>query len=116
MSLIVLTSTVLVLLAACDANVLMPIAPLRRILVTIGARSYGIYLAHVPVYFAVREIFHRLDWQPASTGTLVFTSLALCGLLLMIAVEVVYRNIETPLRQIGARKAQLRLSHGLQLR
>jgi len=110
MSLIVLTSTLLVLLAACNANVLMPIAPLRRILVAIGARSYGIYLAHVPIYFAVREIFHRFDWQPASTQTLVFASLALCALLLIIAVEVVYRYIETPLRQIGARKAQLRLA------
>jgi len=111
MSLIALTSTVLVLLAACDTNALMPIAFLRRLLVAIGARSYGIYLAHVPIYFAVREIFHRLEWQPSSTTTLVIASLALCAALLMIAVEVVYRYIETPLRQIGAQKAQQRLAN-----
>lgn len=111
MSLIALTSTLLVLLAACDTNALMPIAFLRRLLVAIGARSYGIYLAHVPIYFAVREIFHRLEWQPSSTTTLVIASLALCAALLMIAVEVVYRYIETPLRQIGAQKAQQRLAN-----
>jgi len=102
-----LTSTLLVLFAACDTNALMPIAFLRRILVAIGARSYGIYLAHVPIYFAVREIFHRFEWQPSSTTPMVIASLALWAALLMIAVEVVYRYIETPLRQIGAKKAQI---------
>lgn len=79
----------------------MPVTSLLSILVAIGARAHGICLAHVPVYFAVREIFHRFDWHSSSTKILFLASLAVGALLPLIAVELVYRYIETPLRQIA---------------
>lgn len=105
MSGIALISAILVLLAANTRCTLLPPGPIRRLMVGVGSRSYGIYLAHVPIYFCVREIFHRFDWHPTSSSALVIASLALCALLLVFAVEGVYRYIEMPMRQIGARRS-----------
>lgn len=106
MSFIVITSAVLVVLAASDTGALMPPGRVKNLLTAVGARSYGIYLAHIPVYFAVREIFHRLDLQLPATSASVFFYVVLASVLLIIVVEVVYRYIEMPLRNIGAMKAK----------
>ena len=95
-SAIALVSTVLVWLASYDEDYLLPSGRIKRILMWIGARSYTIYLAHVPAYFLLREIDFRLahvmtSWQ--------LTLLALA--LIAIAADMNYRYLEQPLRRRG---------------
>jgi peptidoglycan/LPS O-acetylase OafA/YrhL len=58
--------TLLVWIASYDRNYLMASGPFKRVLVWVGSRSYAIYLWHVPVFFATREIWTRLS--PVGTG------------------------------------------------
>lgn len=76
---------------------------LEKLLAWVGGRSYAIYLVHVPVYFFVREVSHRLvetglvrDWPPAwALG-------GSAALLIVLLVHFNYRWVETPLRRFGA--------------
>lgn len=106
MSGISLTSAILVLLAAHPRHTMMQPGPFQRLLVAIGARSYGIYLAHIPIFFLTREIFHRLKLNLPATGSSVLISMAVATVLLIISVEIIYRYIENPLRHIGAEKSR----------
>lgn len=108
---ITLTSAILVLLAAHPRNTLMPHGHLQQLMVGIGARSYGIYLAHVPVFFLTREVFHRLNLDLPATGSSVFISVVVAFVLMLIMVEVIYRYIENPLRQMGAEKSRKWLNY-----
>ncbi|WP_243050006.1 acyltransferase [Dyella sp. RRB7] len=78
----------------------------RRWLAWIGARSYAIYLIHVPVYFGMREATQRLidagvihRWPPSWLSLLI--ALVLIGLL----AELNYQWVEQPLRAYGRRLA-----------
>lgn len=101
-----LASAVLVLLAAHPRHTLLQASRFQRLLVGIGARSYGIYLAHIPIFALSREFVHRLqlDLPPALSSILIITAAA--ALLLWPVVEFVYRYVETPFRHIGAEKSR----------
>jgi len=93
----------LVWLASYPAGYLPPHGPLRRLLAWIGARSYAIYLIHVPAFFFMREVCTRLlasggigQWP--SAWLLVPTTLVL----VMLLADANYRLVETPLRRFGA--------------
>ncbi len=97
---IALVSTALVYLAAQDRGLILGAGAARKILLWVGARSYAIYLVHVPAFFAAREIWLRLggagsDLKPA------LTALALIAL----AAELNWRCVEQPLRAHGVRVA-----------
>jgi peptidoglycan/LPS O-acetylase OafA/YrhL len=99
--LIALTSAALVYLAAQDAGLIMQASALRRVMLWLGARSYALYLIHIPAFFAARELCFRLgaqDNEPAAA----FLGLAL----LLIGAELNWRLLENPLRRRGARIAQ----------
>ena len=101
--LIALVSAALVLIASYDADYLMRDGVPKRVLLWFGSRSYAIYLVHMPVMFATRELWFRLG-VPAVHGNgrwLVLTAFALMG----IAAELNFRLIETPFRRKGARIA-----------
>lgn len=102
---IAVLAALLVLLAAQNQNLLMAPGRLKNLLIWIGERSYALYLIHVPAFFATRELFHRLGLdQSPSTGVLL--AYVLCALmLLLIAAELNYRWVETPLRQYGTKRA-----------
>ncbi len=75
----------------------------RRVLAWIGARSYAIYLIHVPTFFFMREVCTRLDasglishWP--SSWLVVPAALAV----VMLLANANYRFVETPLRRYGA--------------
>ena len=95
-------------LEACrDRDYLLSKGPLKRLLVWVGARSYAIYLIHIPAFFLTREIWFRLDPANAGSDTAympVFAATAL--LLILIASELNYRFIEMPLRRRGVLLAE----------
>lgn len=101
-SLFALLSALLVWLASYDQNLFVPINALRRLLLWIGARSYAIYLIHVPSFFITREIWHRLRPEATSSEEMFYPFLLTATALIILLSELNYRLIETPMRQHGA--------------
>lgn len=97
----------IVWVASYDRDYLFPPGRLKRALCWVGGRSYGIYLIHVPVYFATREFWSRI-WPaalqpgPHHMALLLATSLPLIAIL----AELNFRLVEDPLRRRGARIAE----------
>ena len=95
-------SAVLVWLASYNQNYLLQDGWCKRLLVWTGARSYAIYLIHVPVYFLLRELCFRFG-GPGGTPLRLPTWLLFLlsvGLIALLA-ELNYRYLEQPLRQYG---------------
>ncbi len=95
-SAIALVSAALVWLASYDEDYLLPNGVIKQLLVWIGARSYAIYLIHVPAYFVLFEINFRLGhvmspWQLA----------LLAPPLIAVTADLNYRYVEQPLRRRG---------------
>jgi peptidoglycan/LPS O-acetylase OafA/YrhL len=107
---IAVISVVLVWIASYNRGYLFPEGRIERCLVWIGARSYAIYLIHVPVFFLIREVCYRLNVGISNTGlpAVVFAIVA-AGLIALFA-ELNYRYVEQPLRRRGRRIADLFLS------
>lgn len=84
---------------------------LRRPLIWIGKRSYAVYLAHVPSYFLIRELWHRYSGGVAPTHD-QFALFTVSAVILVLALsDINYRFIELPLRRRGARIASGMLSN-----
>lgn len=95
----------LVFCASFDKGYIFPFPSIRPIMTWIGARSYTIYLTHVPAFLATREIWYRICMArglsaPDGTYTLRFSITALT--LTLLLTEINYRLIESPLRRRGA--------------
>ena len=91
-----------VFLTSYNRDYLWADGPFKRFFVWLGARSYTIYVVHVPVYCLTRELWFR--FSPA--GTVFDASYTLCFVLtafflLAILVELNFRFIESPLRNRG---------------
>ena len=100
MSVIALLCAMLVWLASYNDNLFMP-AHLRDLFCWLGARSYAIYLIHIPAFFLTREIWTRMN--PGSVAgpeqflPYVFTA----GVLILVLSDLNYRLVEQPLRHRG---------------
>ena len=99
--LIALLSGVLVLMASYDRDMLLPAGRLQAVLLWIGARSYALYLIHIPVFFATRELFYRVSTEQAGDPQLASAYLLCAAVLLIMLAELNYRLIEMPLRRRG---------------
>jgi peptidoglycan/LPS O-acetylase OafA/YrhL len=101
-SLIAYISVLMVFIASYDKDYIWPKGLLKSIATWIGARSYAIYLIHVPAYFATREIWYR--YEPEGTvfnGSYTMEFLLTAFILVVIFAELNYRFIEVPLRRKG---------------
>src|SRR3989338_204433 len=85
---ITLLSGVLVLMASYNRDLLVPVGRLQALLLWIGARSYALYLIHVPVFFATREVFYRAFPEQAVDPQLAPAYLLCAGLLLVVLAEL----------------------------
>lgn len=102
----VLVAAFIVWIASYDGDYLLPPGRLKRAACWMGARSYGMYLLHVPVYLATREIWFRVSPGLVQPGVhhkalLIATAVPLIFLL----AELNFRFVEDPLRRRGARIA-----------
>jgi len=103
---IALSAMLLVGLAAQNRDDLPLRGGARRPLLWLGSRSYAIYVIHMPVFFATREIWSRLmpgqNWAGLGWAA-IFAATAV--LALGPLAELNYRYVEMPLRRYGARLA-----------
>ncbi len=102
-SLISLFGGVMVWIAGKDERLLMPDGLVGRALTWLGARSYSMYLVHMPVYFAIREVWFRQQWPVVDHLVLYFTSASFAVVLFS---ELSYRLVEQPARRHGYRLAR----------
>jgi len=104
-SAIAVLSAALVWLASYDRDYLLPEGWCKGLLVWIGARSYAIYLIHVPVYFLLRELCFRLGPSDAPLHAPAWLLVILASGLIALLADLNYRYLEQPLRQRGRRIA-----------
>ena len=95
-------AAVLVWLASCDFDFFAFWPRLKKLLLWAGARSYAIYLIHVPAYFVTRELWSRIFpgrvFGEEHFWLFTFTAISL----ILLLSECNYRFIEMPLRSHGA--------------
>ena len=96
-----LVSAGLVLVASANANVICPVPALRPFLLWTGSRSFAIYLAHNPCFWATREIFNRLYPGTAFSDAFVIPVAIVGTGLVILASEATYRIVERPIRDLG---------------
>lgn len=109
MSIVATVAGFLVYLASYNQSYIMRDSPVKRLFVWTGARSYALYLTHIPAFFLLRESWSRIsdDGVPESAyGKLMFVAVAY-GLAFALA-EANYRFVETPFRRVGQRIAKER--------
>jgi peptidoglycan/LPS O-acetylase OafA/YrhL len=108
-SFVALTSAALVFLASFDRGYALPLPSfIGRIFAWIGARSYGLYLIHIPLMSMIGETQFRLGISSHVSAALAFF------ITLPIIAELNFRFVETPMRQVGSRLAQ-RMKGGLRM-
>ncbi len=100
-SVIAVLAVLLVWIASYDLDLLITPKPLRRLMLWVGSRSYAIYLIHIPAFFLTREIWFRLRPEDIADSSLTLPMIAMALALLLIASELNYRLIESPLRRYG---------------
>ena len=96
----------LILLASFDLDLLaFGSRPVGAILSWIGARSYALYMYHLPAQWAVKEMFFRRPgWLSAvhpMRSAIAFYLVTLLGI-----VELNFRLIERPFIAIGRRRVE----------
>ena len=105
-----LFSAMLVLLATFDKALIYCPARARKALLWVGARSYSIYLIHMPVIYFIQETTARYYLSKGMAPTesvlsmivMMISSLTLTALV----VEGNFRFIESPLRNYGRKIAK----------
>lgn len=103
---IAVVSAVLVWIASYDADLLFPKGMFKSMMVWLGARSYAIYLIHIPAFFFVREFYHRLSASPRGPDeSLFWPFLIVAGALILLLSDLNYRFVEVPLRARGVAMA-----------
>jgi peptidoglycan/LPS O-acetylase OafA/YrhL len=101
-ALVALCCLLWVWLASFERGLVFPGLAESRIAQWLAARSYALYVVHIPAYMAVKEIAHRLDLQ---RDILLFPLIAVGVLVACLLAEVSYRQVEAPLRESGRRIA-----------
>jgi len=78
----------------------------RQIMAYIAARSYSLYLVHIPVYLGAHEVWVRLHGMVVPDGRRQAAMFLACGYAATFVVaEINHRLVERPLREHGKRVA-----------
>lgn len=102
---VALISVIIVWVASYGRGYLWQAGASRRVMEVIAARSYCLYLAHIPVYFAVHEFWFRLYGLAMPSHFQKIMILGLGALAVAGVAELNHRLLERPLREHGKRLA-----------
>lgn len=108
-SVITLLCALLVWIASYDDNLFIP-APLRALFNWLGARSFAIYLIHIPAFFLTREIWSRMNPGTVAGPDHFLPYLLTAAGLIIVCSELNHRWVEQPLRRKGRAIAQRMLN------
>ncbi|GAA5179044.1 acyltransferase [Niveibacterium umoris] len=106
---IALFATALLVIAAQDRGLLRLPRPLHGVVLWFGSRSYSLYLAQIPIFWATRELWFRAGVTSPGNGDALRFGMTAC-VLLIVAVELSWRFVEQPLRRYGAALASRHLA------
>jgi peptidoglycan/LPS O-acetylase OafA/YrhL len=104
MGLMAMVAAGLVWLASYGKGYIFGYSSLAGVMNWLGARSYGIYLIHLPVFKITHELTIRYLMrvgQPYSPAVVPWL-LLIAGILILFLAELNYRFVEVPLRRRGA--------------
>ncbi|MFC5497101.1 acyltransferase family protein [Caenimonas terrae] len=102
MGAVAILSAVLVWIASYAKGYLMPAGWLRTVAVTIGARSFSIYLAQIVCFLIARKLVERILPADTPDGPLKLGLTLTTGLVVLaLLVEASYRLVEVPWRRRG---------------
>jgi peptidoglycan/LPS O-acetylase OafA/YrhL len=100
-SALTLVCSLLVGIASAD-NGMLPRGGTHRFLSYLGSRSYGTYLAHIPVMLLARESIPLLQQSMGISTSSAFWSVFVgATVALIVCVEFLFVCVETPLRNRG---------------
>ncbi|GEN58253.1 acyltransferase family protein [Acetobacter nitrogenifigens] len=106
---------VLVWAASYNRDYLWPYDSSRPWLLYVAARSYSLYLVHVPSYFFVHETWFRFAGRE-TPGRVAAVGIVLSGVALTFGLaELNYRFVEMPLRNHGRRLAASFVPHAMEI-
>ncbi len=98
-SVVTVVAFLIVLIASLNIDLAKRILPFHGVFMWIGSRSYGLYLIHVPLNFAIRELCFNLG----ITVSNYLIPLTLLNIVLLGAIaQLNFTWIEQPFRQRGA--------------
>jgi peptidoglycan/LPS O-acetylase OafA/YrhL len=112
MGLLAMIAAALVWLASYGKGYLFGYRGLTRVMIWLGARSYGIYLIHLPVFHFTHEVATRYLQATGQEYSLTVVPFLLVFAFVLIALlaELNFRYIEDPLRRIGSARAKCKLA------
>ncbi len=112
MGLLAMTAAVLVWLASYGRGYLFGYQGLAGPMQWLGARSYGIYLIHLPVFKFTHEAATRYLQASSQVYSLAVVPFLLlfAGVLIVLLAELNFRYIEEPMRRLGAERAKRKLA------
>ncbi len=102
--LVALFCAAIVWLASYDRNIFSIGPRYRRLMLYLGSRSYSLYLSHLVVFLASRDLFGQFGQELATTsGAAGFTAIKLAVALglTLLGAELTYRFVESVLRARG---------------
>jgi peptidoglycan/LPS O-acetylase OafA/YrhL len=102
--LVALICAAIVWLASYDRNIFSIGPRYRRLMLYLGSRSYSLYLSHLVVFLASRDLFGQFGQELATTsGAAGFTAIKLAVALglTLLGAELTYRFVESVLRARG---------------
>ena len=101
-ALVAVLAGILVYTASFDRGYLLRPGISRRIAGWLGARSYALYLTHIPCYALAREIVYRVHPPTLFHPTIELAALVALGVMLTLALALLsYRFVELPARRYG---------------
>jgi len=101
-------ASLLVIIAASEANVISFPQPIEKTLDYLGSRSYSLYLVHFPMFSLTQEIIYRIskaEQVVIGPGLEIYYTLLAFSLIFIVS-EISYRFIEKPLMEKGRKIAQ----------
>jgi peptidoglycan/LPS O-acetylase OafA/YrhL len=101
-SVVTVLTSIIVLIASLNKDLAKQILPAYNVFLWIGARSYGLYLAHVPINFLIREMCFNLG---ISVSDYLVPLTLLNIILLGLTAQLNFKLVEQPLRRRGAEYA-----------
>ena len=111
--LVSLVAAIFVLMAVYQSNYVLNIPGFSSILTWLGARSYAIYLIHMPVYRMTVEGYSRYALKIGHPFNAFYTlpMILTATLLILLLAELNFRLIENPLRKRGIALSNSRLEN-----